>query len=296
MRHETLWFWTLVTPALAGFLILTAGPMLASLYLSFTKYDAVSPPQFIGLRNYLFLFQFEPTFWISLKVTLLYALMYVPLNLCSALLAALLLDLRVRAIGFYRTVYFLPAILPATASAIIWIWIFNPKYGILNRMLAAAGIEGPAWLNSTTWALPALVIMAAWSFGGTMLIFLAGLQGIPRALYESAEIDGAGAFRRFTAITMPMLSPVIFFNLVMSVIGAMKVFDQAFVFGLAGPGVVGGPARATLFYVLNLYDTAFTYFHMGLASAMAWFLFFLILVLTLLNFSLKHLWVFQDKA
>ncbi|MCX7018214.1 MAG: sugar ABC transporter permease [Candidatus Sumerlaeota bacterium] len=264
MRHETLWFWTLVTPALAGFLILTAGPMLASLYLSFTKYDAVSPPQFIGLRNYLFLFQFEPTFWISLKVTLLYALMYVPLNLCSALLAALLLDLRVRAIGFYRTVYFLPAILPATASAIIWIWIFNPKYGILNRMLAAAGIEGPAWLNSTTWALPALVIMAAWSFGGTMLIFLAGLQGIPRALYESAEIDGAGAFRRFT--------------------------------GLAGPGVVGGPARATLFYVLNLYDTAFTYFHMGLASAMAWFLFFLILVLTLLNFSLKHLWVFQDKA
>lgn len=293
--YERRWFWLLASPSLIGFALLTAGPMLVSLYLSFTKYDMVNPSVFIGLRNYSYLLFDEPTFWISLRVTLIYTVMVVPLTLGTAMIVALLLNMKVRGIGVYRTIYFLPSILPATASGIIWVWIFNPRSGLLNGMLAAIGLEGPAWIHSTTWALPSLVIMGAWGFGGAMLIFLAGLQGIPRSLYESAELDGASLPQRFAYITLPSMSPVIFFNLVMGIIGAMKVFDQAFVFGLAGPGTAGGPGRATLFYVLNLYQKAFQYFHMGLASAMAWILFVLILALTILNFVVRRLWVFEEN-
>lgn len=290
-NKEMLWFFLLAGPALIGFVCLVLGPMLYSLYLSFTKYNVVEPPQWIGWENYLYLIKDDPAFWPSVKVTLIFAATQIPLSLAIALAIALLLNNRVKGLGAFRTIYYLPSLLPATASVVIWIWIFHPNYGLLNELLAKVGVAGPAWLSSTTWALPSLIIMVLWSFGGAMIIFLAGLQGVPRGLYEAAEIDGANALQRFRHVTLPLLSPVIFFNLVMGVIGSMKVFDQAYVFGAAMDKVPGGPARATLFYVLHLFQTAFNYFHMGLASAMAWMLFAVIALLTWLNFSLGKKWV-----
>ena len=293
-RRETLWFLIMAGPALLGFLVFVLGPMLYSLYLSFTKYNVVDPPQWIGWQNYLYLVRDDPAFWPSVKVTLVYAAVMIPASLAIALGIALLLNNRVKGLGVFRTIYYLPSLLPSTASVVIWLWIFHPNFGLLNNLLARVGIEGPAWLSSTTWALPSLMIMALWGFGGAMIIFLAGLQGVPRGLYEAAEIDGANAWHRFLHITLPVLSPVLFFNLVMGVIGAMKVFDQAYVFGAAQGQVPGGPARATLFYVLHLFQSSFTYFHMGLASAMAWMLFAVIVLLTWLNFRLGRKWVHHE--
>jgi multiple sugar transport system permease protein len=281
----------MVAPALLGFVALSLGPMLASAWLSLTRYDVVTPAQFIGLDNYLYLMTEDPAFWPSVKVTLVYAAVSVPLGLVLSLSIALLLNRRVRLLGTFRTIYFLPSLLPATASGVVWVYIFHPNQGLLNRLLARAGIQGPAWTQSVDWALPALIIMSLWSFGGAMVIFLAGLQDVPRSLYEAAELDGAGTLQRFRHVTFPVLSPVVFFNLVMGLIGALKAFDSAYVFGMTSSGVPGGPARATLFYVLNLYLKAFNYFHMGLASAMAWLLFTAILLLTWLNFRLAKRWV-----
>ena len=277
------WFWILVSPTLIGFLALVLGPMLASLWLSFTKFNVVEPPVFIGLKNYFYLFQHDPTFWPSLRVTLVYAMLFVPSQIVIALGVALALNQNVPGKSFFRTVYFLPTILPAAASGIIWLWIFSPRGGLLNTLLERVGIEGPAWIYSSTWALPTLVVITLWPFGTAMLVFLAALQSIPRDLYEAASIDGAGAFHRFRAVTIPGLAPAIFFNVIMGLIGALKVFDQAFIVGMGGPGI-GGPGRSTLFMVLNIYQQGFAYFHMGLASAMAWILFLIIMVLTLLSF------------
>lgn len=292
-KARILWFCIMVGPATLGFLALTLGPMLASLYLSFTKYEVIAPPQFIGLQNYVYLMTVDPAFWPSVRVTALYVLLTVPLSLVVALTVALLLNQPLRMRGFFRTVFFLPSLLPATASAIVWIYIFHPHYGLLNQLLHKVGIEGPAWTSSTTWAMPCIVIMSAWGFGGAMVVFLAGLQGVPRTLYEAAQLDGADRIRQFLHVTLPMISPILFFNLVMGLIGAMKIFDQAYVFGTAGSEsiVLGGPARATLFYVLNLYQKSFNYFHMGLGCAMAWMFFLVIVALTYLNFWFGRKWV-----
>jgi len=281
----------MMTPAILGFLIFSAGPMLSSLYLSFTKYDVVSPPQWIGLSNYFYLLRHDPAFWPSVKVTAIFATVSVPLSLITALLIAILLNQRIFARNVFRTIFFLPTLLPATASGVVWVWIFDPNRGLLNHALAAVGIRGPAWMQSTTWALPALIIMSIWGFGGAMIIFLAGLQEVPPQLYEAAELDGAGTWRKFYHVTLPMISPVLFFNLVMGIIGALKAFDLAFVTSTAAGAGPGGPARATLFYTLNLYQKSFNYFHMGLGSAMAWMLFAAILVLTAVNFVLGKRWV-----
>ena len=281
----------MTAPALAGFFLFNLGPMLASAYLSLTQYDVVTPPRFIGLDNYFYLMRDDPAFWPSVKVTLVYALVSVPLGLALSLSVALLLNRRVKLLGTFRTIYFLPSLLPATASGVVWIYIFHPNQGLLNRLLAQANIAGPAWTQSVDWALPALIIMSLWSFGGAMVIFLAGLQDVPKSLYEAAELDGASSFEQFRHVTFPIISPVVFFNLIMGIIGALKAFDSAYVFGMTSSGVPGGPARATLFYVLNLYLKAFNYFHMGLASAMAWLLFLAIVLLTWLNFKLAKRWV-----
>lgn len=290
-RSQATWFWIMVAPAVAGFLLLNLGPMLASAWLSLTKYDVVHPPQFIGLQNYSYLLTSDPSFWPSVRVTAVYAAVSVPLSLAISLGVALLLNRRIRFLGTFRTIYFLPALLPATASGVVWVYIFHPSYGLLNRLLGKVGVQGPAWTQSVDWALPALIIMGLWGFGGAMVIFLAGLQDVPRQLYEAADIDGASAGRQFWHVTLPQISPVLFFNLVMGLIGALKVFDSAYVFGLTGAGLPGGPARATLFYALNLYLKAFNYFHMGLASAMAWLLFLVIVLLTWLNFVIGRRWV-----
>lgn len=278
-------------PAILGFVLFSLGPMLASALLSLTRYDVLTPPKFIGLDNYLYLMREDPAFWPSVKVTLIYAAVSVPLSLAISLGVALLLNRRVKMLGTFRTIYFLPSLLPATASGVVWVYIFHPSQGLLNRLLANVGIQGPAWTQSVDWALPALIIMSLWTFGGAMVIFLAGLQDVPRSLYEAAELDGANQFQKFRHVTFPVISPVVFFNLVMGLIGAMKAFDSAFVFGMTSTGVPGGPARATLFYVLNLYTKAFNYFHMGLASAMAWLLFAAIVLLTWVNFRLAKRWV-----
>lgn len=242
----------MAAPAILGFVLFNLGPMLASAYLSLTRYDVVSPTEFIGFDNYAYLMTQDPAFWPSVRVTLIYAAVSVPLGLALSLAVALLLNQRVRLLGTFRTIYFLPSPLPATASAVVWVYIFHPSQGLLNRLLAqAAGVQGPAWTQSVDWALPALMIMGLWSFGGAMVIFLAGLQDVPRSLYEAADLDGATTLQEFRHVTFPILSPVIFFNLIMGLIGAFKAFDSAYVFGMSSTGVPGGPARATLFYVLN---------------------------------------------
>jgi multiple sugar transport system permease protein len=290
-RVQPRCFWLFAGPALAGFVMFSLGPMLYSLWLSFCTYDVVAPPRFTGLTNYLYLIAHDPAFWPSVKVTLVFALVQVPLTVASALGVALLLNQPVGARGFWRAVYFLPSILPQAASVAVFVYIFQADGGLLNRLLALAGITGPAWTTSPVWALPVLILISLWGFGYPMVIFLGGLQNVPRELYEAAHLDGAGPWARFRHVTLPLISPVLFFNIVMGVIGALKVFDLAYAFGAAQGLIPGGPARATLFYGLNLYQQAFTYFHMGLASAMAWLLFAVILGLTWFNFRLGRRWV-----
>ncbi|HEY1684650.1 MAG TPA: sugar ABC transporter permease [Tepidisphaeraceae bacterium] len=288
---DTARFWFMMTPALLGFIIFAAGPMLTSLYLSFTKYDVLSSPQWIGISNYTYLLRHDPAFWPSVKVTAIFAGCSVPLLLLIALSIAILLNQDFFARNIFRTIFFLPALLPAAASAVVWVWIFDPTRGLLNHALALVGIAGPAWMHSTTWALPALIIISLWGFGRAMVIFLAGLQEVPRQLYEAAQIDGAGPLHRFYHVTLPMISPVLFFNLVIGIIDALKAFDLAFVSSTSASVGAGGPARATLLYTLNLYQKSFQYFHMGLGSAMAWLLFLVILLLTAINFALEKRWV-----
>jgi multiple sugar transport system permease protein len=288
---DTAKFWLMMSPAILGFLAFSAGPMLTSLYLSFTKYDVVSPPQWIGISNYVYLLRHDPAFWPSVKVTAIYASFSVPLSLFFALLIAMTLNQRIVLRNLFRTIFFLPALLPAVASGVVWVWIFDPTRGLLNHILAAVGIAGPAWMHSTTWALPALIIISIWGFGRAMVIFLAGLQEVPRQLYEAAKLDGAGAWHQFYHVTLPMISPVLFFNLVIGIIDSLKAFDLAFVSSTASGAGAGGPARATLLYTLNLYQKSFNYFHMGLGSAMAWLLFLAILLLTAINFRLEKRWV-----
>jgi multiple sugar transport system permease protein len=285
-RFEHTWFWIMAGPAVVGFILFALLPMAYSFYLSLCNYDVVHPPEFIGFRNYVYLIMHQPSFWPAVKVTAIFAAVNVPLSLIFSLAIAMLLNAKVRFQGVFRTIYFLPSILPSAASAAIFVYIFNPENGLLNRFLAEVGIAGPAWLSSTQWALPALIIISLWGFGNSMLIFLGALQGVPQELHEAAAIDGAGAWSRFRHITLPQISPVFFFNVVMGVIGALKVFDLAYAFSAARGVPPGGPARATLFYVLDIYNTAFGYFHMGLASAMAWLLFIVIVLLTILNFVL----------
>jgi multiple sugar transport system permease protein len=295
-RAEIFWFWLFAGPAVVGFVCFSLWPMLDSLWLSFCRYEVISAPEFIGLQNYVYLFLHDPSFWPSVKVTLIFSVVQVPLAVIAALAFALLLNEPVRARGFWRAVYFLPAILPQAAYAVIFGYIFQADGGLLNRLFALGGIQGPAWTTSPTWALPVMIAMSMWGFGYPMVIFLGGLQNVPRELYEAAHIDGAGAWARFRHITLPLISPVLFFNVVISGIAALKVFDLAYAFGVAnGTGTAGGPARATLFYGLNLYQQAFGYFHMGLASAMAWVLFAFIIMVTVINFRFGRRWVHYEN-
>jgi multiple sugar transport system permease protein len=295
ITREHLWFYLLTAPTLIGFAVLTLIPMVLSLVLSFTAYDIVTPPRWIGLQNYEYLLFDDPAFWSSIRVTVVFAVIQVPLSLVTALGVAMLLNADVKLIGLFRTVYFLPSLLPPTASAVIFIYLFNAEHGLLNETIRALGGSGVAWLNSTTWALPTLIIISLWGFGNAMLIFLGGLQGVSRSLLEAASLDGAGAIRRFVHVTLPQISPIFFFNLTMGLIGSLKVFDLAYAFGAAQGAVPGGPARATLFYVLYLFQNAFTYFHFGLGSAMAWLLFGVILLITGANFFVARYWVHYEN-
>lgn len=275
-----------ILPWIIGFLTFTLGPMVASFYLSFTQWDLFTSPTFVGLSNYVRLFTADPKFWQSLKVTSLYSIFSIPLRLTVGLGLAILLNQKLYGRAMFRTIFYLPAVVSGVAVSLLWKWIFNSDFGVLNVILRALHLPTPDWLGDPKMVLPAYILMSAWGVGGIMVIFLAGLQDVPRHLYEAAEIDGAGTIAKFTRITLPMLSPVIFFNLVMGLIGAFQTFTEAYIIG-------GG--NESLFYVLYLYQNAFRFFQMGYASALAWVLFLIIFALTLLVFRSSAAWVYYES-
>ena len=292
-RREAAWAYFFISPWIIGFIVFTAGPMLASLYFSFSEYNIVDAAQWLGLANYRGLFS-DPLFWKSLQVTVYYASLSLPLGLAFGFFLALLLNQKIPGVNLWRTLYYLPSVIAGVAVALMWMRVFNARIGLLNPLLKQLfGIKGPGWLQDPDWAMPALVIMSLWSVGGSMIIYLAGLQGVPTALYDAAEVDGANLWQRFWYVTLPMVTPVIFYNLVMGMIGAFQYFTAVYVIGSANANV-GGPARATLFYNLYLYQNAFKYFDMGYASAMAWILLVIVLVLTTLVFRSSALWVYYE--
>jgi multiple sugar transport system permease protein len=287
-RREAILGYVFISPWLIGFFLWTLGPMVSSLALSFTEYAIVAPPEFVGFRNFAKIFTDDPSFWDALRVTLTYAFVSVPVGIALSLGIALLMNQPVPGIRIWRTIYYLPAVVSGVAVAMLWIWVFHSQFGILNLLLRGVGIQGPAWLGDPGWALWALVLMSFWSVGSGMIVKLAGLQGIPSELYEAASIDGAGSWHKFWKITLPMITPVLFFNLVMGVIATFQYFTNAYV--MTG----GGPGRATLFYNLYLYQNAFQYFKMGYASALAWILFLIILAFTLVIFRSSPYWVYYE--
>ncbi|MDQ0209045.1 carbohydrate ABC transporter permease [Alkalicoccobacillus murimartini] len=278
-NNQTLIFYLFISPWLFGFLVLAAGPMIYSLYMSFTDWQIFGGAEWIGLENYENLLFNDPLFWKTLWNTFYFTFFGVPLSLVFGYLLAVLLNQKVKFMGVFRTIFYLPSIVPAVASSLLWLLIFQPEFGLANAVLNFLNLPTSNWILSESMVKPALIIMGLWGVGGGMVIYLAGLQGVPPSLYEAAEIDGAGKFRKFWNVTVPMTSHVIFFNLIMGIIGSFQVFTQAYVMSN------GGPNYASLFYVLYLYQNAFQFFKMGYASALAWILFLIILVFTLLQFK-----------
>ncbi|MBI5093832.1 MAG: sugar ABC transporter permease [Candidatus Hydrogenedentes bacterium] len=284
-RKRELTGYAFISPWLLGFAVFTAGPFLASVYLSFTRYDIVSAPVWIGAANYKHLFHDDPLFWRSLWITFKYALVALPVGMLAGVALALLLNLELGGISVYRTVFYIPSIVPVVATTAIFMWILNPQIGLVNALLERLGIAGPSWIMDTKWAFWSLVFMSLWGVGGSMIIYLAGLKDIPATLYEAALIDGASAWQRTRHVTLPMLTPVIFFNLIMGVIGSFQYFTQAYIM------TQGGPEDSTLFYALYLFNRAWRYLDMGYASAMAWILFIIVVGLTIIIFRSHHRWV-----
>ena len=286
--RECLWGFLFAAPWLVGLLVFVIGPIIASVYLSLTRYDVITTPEFIALANYRRAFAEDELFWPSLSRTFKYAIGVVPFGIAGALSLALLLNQGYKGTNLFRTLYFLPHLTPAVAMAILWQWLLQPSVGPINYGLKQIGIKGPGWLTDPKWALNSLIMVALWANlgGNNMLIFLAGLQGVPQELYDAADVDGAGRWRKFWNVTLPMISPTLFFNLIMGIIGSLKVFSLAFV------ATGGGPSRATWFYALHLYNWAFQYFEMGYAAALAWIFAFIVIIITLIQFKLGSRWVF----
>jgi multiple sugar transport system permease protein len=274
-RRRLLTGLAFVSPWMVGFLVFTLYPLVASLGYSFCDYDALSRPVWVGALNYREMFT-DRVFWQALYNTLFFAALALPMGLVMSLLVAVLLNQPVRGRPVFRAIFFLPSLIPVVASSMIWLWILNGNFGLLNYALRAVGVHHPPqWLADPAWTKPSLVLMSLWGIGHAVVIYLAALQDVPRALYESAELDGAGGWAKLRYVTLPMISPVIYFNLIMGIIGSLQVFSQAFIM-LGG----GGPQRSALFYAVYLYQNAFEYGQMGYASAMAWILFAIILFLT----------------
>ena len=292
-RNPTFWRDTLrgymfILPVVLGLLIWTFGPMIASAYYSLTSYKIVSAPEFIGLQNFVDLFTKDKDFAKSLSVTLRYAVMYVALSQVVCLGIAVLLSQKVRGLTFFRTIFYLPIIVPFVASSVLWKYLYNKEYGPIDSVLKALGMKAINWLGSPESALFALVIMSVWSAAVTTIIYVAGLQHIPEELTDAAKIDGANAVQRFWFVSIPMLSPTIFFNVVTGIIAAFQFFVPAFVM------TDGGPVKSTYFYNYNLWEKAFKWLEMGYASSMAWVMFAIIIVLTMLIFRSSPLWVYYE--
>lgn len=290
-QKEELWGYLFITPWLIGFLVFLLLPMLFSLYASFTNYDVTSKMDFIGIDNYKRMFTGDQLFWVSLKNTLYYVVLMVPLTTIGALLLALMLNQKIRGMRVFRTVFYLPAVLSGVGVFMLWMQMLSPNAGLINTVLGWIGIDGPNWLTDPNWTKEAIVLMKMWGVGGSMLLYLASLQSVPDHLYEAATIDGANVFQRFRHITLPMITPVIFFDLVTSTIGGFQIFQEGYVMSDNGDG---GPSNSLLFYNLHLWNKAFETFEMGYASAMAWVLFVIVLVLTVINLKLAKRWVYYE--
>lgn len=288
-RQENWAGYLCALPWFLGLLLFVGGPIIASFILSFCEWNILSPPKWVGLSQYAKLLSDDPLFIQSLKVTFIYTLFAVPMGMALALALALALNRNLPGRSLLRTIYFLPSVLSGVAVSMLWLWLFNAEYGLINTVLRMAHLPAPGWLSSEFWALPAIIVMSLWGVGGSMIIYLAGLQNIPVQLYESAEIDGGTAWQKFRNITLPMLSPVLFFTLITGTIGSFQVFTQAYVM------TNGGPDYATYFYALYLYVQAFDYLNMGFASAMAWVLFVIILILTIIQIILSKRWVYYEE-
>lgn len=275
-------------PILIGLTVFTVGPVLASLGLSFTHYEIGAAPKFIGAANYSELLHSD-LFWHVLRNTCYYVILYVPASILASLGLALLIEKRIRGLAFFRAIYFLPVVTSIVAAAIIWSWVYNSDVGLLNYLLSLLGINGPKWLQDPHWALPAIALMSIWKNAGyNMMIFLAGLASIPKDYHEAARLDGSSAFSRFRHITLPLLSPVTFFVLVVTTIGAFQVFEQTFVMTNGGPGI------STLTLSYYIWQTAFKFFNLGGASALGYSFFLLVLAVTALQFLARRRWVFQQ--
>ena len=290
-REEILGFlWT--SPWWIGFLVFILYPMLSGLYLSFTDAKWVREPTWVGLENYLNVLTQDRLFWPALGRTLYYSFAVVPLGLLGSLFAATLLNQKLKGENTFRTIFYIPSLMPAVALVAIWTWILNPSFGLLNYALSWFGITGPGWLSTPEWAMPALIVMAVWgSFGGTtMLIFLSSLQSIPQEMYEVCALDGGNAFHKLRYVTMPMISPAILFNLIIGIIGSF----QSFLYSFLAPTVAGGPDYATYTLGLHIYNIGFQDGRLGYASALAWLMFLLILIVVLINYKLSGRWVFMS--
>lgn len=289
-RREAMEGYLWIMPWVIGFIVFSLGPIIASLYLSFTKYKIGGTPEWIGWANYQEAFFKDKLFWPSLSRTAYFSVATVFLGVALSLFAAMLLNQNFRWRAIFRALYYLPSLTPVVSLAILWTWLLQPQVGLVNFGLYKIGIEGPGWMTSSTWAIPSMIMISLWASigGGRMIIFLAGLQGVPKELHESAEIDGANSVQRFFAITLPMISPVILFNLILGVIGSFSVFSLAYI------ATNGGPNYATWFFMLHLYYNAFSYFQMGYASALAWIFFLIIFVLSYAQIKLSDRWVYYE--
>jgi multiple sugar transport system permease protein len=288
-RKEAAWFYVMISPWLIGFLVFLAGPLLASLYFSFTDYDLLSPPRWIGLGNYRHMFATDPLFWKVVGNTVFYTAIAVPATTIVSIGLAALLHRSVPGIRIFRTIVYLPALVPLVASAMLFTWVLAPDTGLLNRTLRLVGIHGPAWLLDETWVKPALILMSLWSVGTSVILLLAGMQGIPAEFGEAARIDGANSWQQFRRITLPMLSPVILFNVIMGMIGSFQIFSQVYIL------TKGGPDNASEMLVPYLFDQGFRFNKMGYASALSWVLFVIIMAFTALVFRTSSGWVFYES-
>lgn len=286
-RQKNLWGWLLISPAVLGLTIWVAFPLGLSLLASLWQWDMLMPPRFIGIQNYVRMYQDE-LFWKSVWNTLYFTLVGVPIQIVLSFCAALLLNTKVRAMRFFRTIYYMPSLLPVAVSSALWLWLYNKQFGLFNIILDLFGLPHQEWVFGINSVIPSLIIMSIWGIGNTIVIFLAGLQSIPQELMEAVAIDGGKAWHRFRHVILPITSPVIFYNVVIGIIGGLQTFTQPYLM------TNGGPANASLFYVLHLYRQAFMYSNMGYACAMAWFLFVATAIIAGLLFKSSSLWVFYE--
>jgi len=286
--QEALWGFAFISPWIIGLVVFTAGPIIASIYLSLTRYSILKPPVFVGVSNFTKLFTRDRLFAKSLGNTAYYTLLAVPLRIIVGFTLALFLNVKLKGITVFRSIYYIPSIVPIVATSMLWLFIFAPQTGLADYILNIFGIKSPGWLQSEAWSKPTLILIGTWGVGRSMVVYLAGLQDVPVSLYEAADIDGAGIWRKFVNVTVPMVTPTIFFNLVMDIIQTFQVFSMAYIM------TDGGPLNSTLFYNLYTYQNAFVYLKMGYASAMSWVLFMIILCFTLLIFKSSTSWVYYE--